>query len=54
MGVQNTMKQDHDAWQAPRVFALLVVGATVMETTTLHHISSALAVTPCATCPDLF
>jgi hypothetical protein len=51
MGVQSTLKQDHDGWKAARVFALLAVGATVMATTTLHHTSSVLASNPCATSP---
>jgi len=51
MGVQGTMRQDHDGRQAARVFALLAVGASVTATATLSLMSYALAVTPCATSP---
>ena len=51
MGVQITMRQDHDGRQAARVFALLAVGASMMATAALDHMSSALASNPCATSP---
>jgi hypothetical protein len=51
MCVQITMRQDHDGRQAARVFALLAVGASMMATAALDHMSSALASNPCATSP---
>ena len=51
MGVQSTIRRDHDGRQAARVFASLAVGASVMATATLGHMSSALASNPCATSP---
>ena len=51
MGVRSTMRQNHAGRQAARVFASLAVGASVMATATLGHMSSALASNPCATSP---
>ena len=51
MCVQITMRQGHDGRQAARVFALRVVGASVMVTATLGHMSPALTSNTCATSP---